>query len=145
MKKNAAFPTFLGGIVAGCLAIAVLSAQAQTPPAANAPTAQPATTAPETMPVPLSNAVSPKPPKATGKPVPPNRKYDSSYKHCKMRALRRGLKGTERRAFIRRCELGFAPPRVQVAPVAVPVPTQPGVVPVTPVPAPTPGAAPARK
>ncbi|MEN3930999.1 hypothetical protein WJT86_08005 [Microvirga sp. W0021] len=123
MKPRQMLPVISGIVFSACMFVP-LGAIAQTQPV------QVPTSSPKAQ-IQPSKAVSQPAPVTTGK----KSKYDRSYKICKSRAVKRGLKGVERRAFIRRCELGFAPPKHQQGqnmpqPSVQPQPTQPTNTPV---------------
>jgi|GEM_PF-1369499 len=110
-----------GAIVAGSLVMTGLGfAQPVTDKPAAAPVV-PAPVVPAPVPVQTPGAASKlaKPPVPTGvkssapAQISTDRKHERSFRHCKARAQKRGLRGAERRNFIRRCELGFAPPHSQ--------------------------------
>lgn len=126
----------LSGMLYGALiAAGLMAVPAVAQPASDTPTSSPVNSAPVALPPPQGAAKPAKPssvvPGPSARPAMPatasaDRKYDRSYRHCKARAQKRGLRGAERRNFIRRCELGFAPPRnQQVVPAPTPAPAKP--------------------
>lgn len=137
VKKGFSMRTLSGLVCGAVLAAGLMVVPAVAQPTMDAPTSSPMNPAPVQAPErggyakpAKSPAVLPSP---SAKPAMPtttsaDRKYERSYRHCKVRAQKRGLRGAERRNFIRRCELGFAPPRNSQAPPApapVPAPAKP--------------------
>lgn len=110
-----------GAILAGGLVVTDIGI---AQPTTDRPSSTPVIPAPVVS-VPVSGAATSKPVKppapsvgTSAKPSAPatasvDRKNERSFRHCKARAQKRGLRGAERRNFIRRCELGFAPPHFQ--------------------------------
>lgn len=129
--------TLSGMLYGAFIAAGLMAVPAVAQPVADTPTSSPVNSAPAAPP-PTTTQGAAKPakpssivPGPSARPAMPattsaDRKYDRSYRHCKARAQKRGLRGAERRNFIRRCELGFAPPRnQQVVPAPTPAPAKP--------------------